>query len=397
MYLLLLGLLLIGAAVELIEEKHVNSRKVRFSRILFWFNVAFMIFLMLFRYGQRADYWEYRSLYNEAPFNRGFPLFWYTRNIHFEVGFRFLVNLFTCWDCPAPIFYGFISCVTIGATLYAIIKYCRLRSVALLLIMPTLFLSYYMSGVRNGLAVAIALAVLPNLLARKKYALYVLVVLLLSTIHFTSAVFLLALFVQRWKTKYLYFMVIMFSLLGLIIFMSPIHEWMSFLPGFSRLATDRPGILGIGERTVMAGIITLLYVGQKEKDYMIRNKIADVLYKSYILGYGLSMAALTSAYISQRITMPFKSLEVLLIPILLANYSQKHVYKILVTLLFMISTVMACKNLNASMPGLNLFTYQFIGVWEGPDQVMEDRMKDVRRWSTNVYDMVDNGTWVDPE
>ncbi len=396
MYLLLLGMLLTGAIIEQIAIKSENKGTLCITRILFWFSCALMLYMMLFRYGQRADYWQYRALYNEAPFNRGFPLFWYTREMHSEVGFRFLINLFTCWDCPPIVFYGFLSCIIMCATLWALHHYCKLRSLALLLIMPTLFLSYYMSGIRNGLVVAIALAVLPKLLYQHKYITYLLIVGLLSTIHISALIYLIAIPVQQLELRKLMYCVPILAMLGILIAYTPLHTLLSCLPGLARLASDEPSYMGIAERTCMMVLITFLYFYREKESIKAEYRLSDILYRIYLVGYGFSLAGLTSAYISQRITMPLKSLEVLLIPLLIIQCNKKAFSNVFVAVTCLISLVMAGKNLHFSAEDKNLFTYSYISIWDAYDESTETHMNDIRRWSTNVYNMVEEGTWVDP-
>ena len=378
MYQLMLVLLVVAAIMQLWKKD------AKLNKIFFVLLTGTLIFMQFFRYGQGSDYWGYCRIYAAAPFKRGFLIDWYTCDVHAEVGFKFLINIFTALGLPSILFYGIFNTVLIAFVIYAIKQYSSYGNVSLLLFYPTFYLSYVLSGVRQGMVTAIFLAFGLNLLRNGKYVKYILLTLLCSTIH-SMAVFFLVLLPIKWlKEKWVVLCVPIALLGGLLVMLTPIHTWMGGLLGVERLNTVELSIGGLGERTLMFGIISFLFWYGEKKSNTI-----TFLYKVYGVGYLIAIAGMVTAYGSQRITMPLKAVEIILIPMLLAECGKVLYQKALLLCVVGISAVMTLKNLHFYTEEYNALTYPYRTIWNKKDEEDLENEKIVEEWKTKFNDVYD--------
>ncbi|MCR4588363.1 MAG: EpsG family protein [Lachnospiraceae bacterium] len=346
--------------------------------------VFVLAFMMVFRYGQGPDYWQYRALYGDAPWKRGFPLFWYTRNLHSEVGFRLLVNCFTALGIPAFYFFAMWSLVSIGFVYAAIRMVSPYRSLSLLLLYPTCYLTYLFSGVRQGLVLAVFLCLGLRFYHQRKWGKYCLLVAVLMCFHLSSAVLFLLIPFAYIKRKWTALLPVAALGLGIVLCITPFHVWLSgqFNGIFSRLETVQISWMGLAERTLMYLLILGLYHVQKQDTI---GEYADDLFRIYTFGYCIALGGMVNAYYSQRFSVPMKAVEILLFAVLIVNCSKKAYQYLAILFLTAVTWVMSCKNLGAYFEDQNAFEYQYIGIWDGPDEEMERYITDVMRWAENTY------------
>ncbi|MCR4588355.1 MAG: EpsG family protein [Lachnospiraceae bacterium] len=339
--------------------------------------------MLVFRYGQGADYWGYRNIYADAPWKRGFPLFWYTRDLHSELGFRFCINIFTALGISHVYFYGLWSIIMMTFISIGIQRNSPRRMLSLLLLYPTVGLTYLFSGVRAGMMLAIIFCFGIPAIQKKQWIRYTVIILICALFH-SSALFLLitipVLFIPSRKVIWLAPVAV---ILGLLITYTPIHTMIGNTLGgsFERIINPEISWLGLAERTVMFGLITAMYLYQKEE----RSQSVTCLYNIYILGYCIAWGGMVSAYISQRASVPFKAMELFLFPILIANSNKEWINRLLTLLLIGISSVMVFKNLNAYFADKSAFEYHYVGIWEEKNELLENWIIDVTRWAENTY------------
>lgn len=352
MYQFMLVWLILVAFIQLFKPE------AKINKILFWISATILTAMQAFRYDQGPDYWGYRTIYATGPYKNGFPLAWYTCDMHGEIGFKFLINIFTNFGISATVFYGIFGTVIMGLVILVITKRSPYKNLSLLLFYPTFYLTYLLSNVRQAMVTAIFLAFALQLLQEEKYVKYVIVTLLCSSIH-VMALFFLVLIPIKWiQEKWILYGIPVACLGGLLIAFTPIHEWLGMLPGLGRLGTAEISIGGLAERTIMFGLISFLYwYGEK------KNAKVTFLYKIYGVSYLVAIAGMVTAYGSQRITMPFKMVEIILFPLLLAECSRVLYKRIVWGSIAGISLIMSLKNLQYYSAEYNAFTYPYISIW----------------------------------
>ena len=375
MYQLMLVLLVVAAILQLWKKD------AKLNKIFFVLLTGTLIFMQFFRYGQGSDYWGYCRIYAAAPFKRGFLIDWYKCDVHAEAGFKFLINIFTALGLPSILFYGIFNTFLIAFVIYAIKQYSPYGNVSLMLFYPTFYLSYVLSGVRQAMVTAIFLAFGLKLLHKRKYLYYFLLVLVCATIHSMALFFLILLPIKWIKEKWIVLCVPIAWIGGLLVMLTPIHTWLGMLPGLGRLATVELSIGGLGERTLMFGIISFLYwYGEK------KNETISFLYKIYGIGYLVAMAGMVTAYGSQRITMSFKAVEILLIPMLLAECGKVLYRKAIMLAVAGISVIMTLKNLHFYTEEYNAFTYPYRTIWTDKNEEDLELESVVKEWEKKFDD-----------
>lgn len=363
MYQIMLVWLMLAAGIQIFKPE------TKLNKILFGMSVLILTAMQAFRYDQGPDYWGYRTIYATAPYKRGFPLEWYTCDMHGEKGFKFLINIFTNFGISATVFYGIFGIVIMGFVVYSIIKNSPYCNLSLLLFYPTFYLTYVMSNVRQAMITATFLAFALKLLQEEKYIKYIIIVLICSSIHVMSLFFLVLLPIKWIKEKWILYGIPIAWGGGMLIAFTPIHKWLGLLPGLGRLMTTEVSVGGLLERTLMSGVISALYWIYGNKN----NKIT-FLYKIYGIGYLIAIAGMVTAYGSQRITMPLKMVEIILLPLLLGECGRKTYQIIVWCCIAAISLSMSLKNLQSYSANYNAFTYPYISIWT--ERTTEQRMQE---------------------
>lgn len=375
MYIFALSLLVVITVFQVIK---LDSK---WNKILFALASLVLTLMVMFRYGQGPDFWGYRLIFATSPYKRGFPLFWYTWSMHSEIGFKFLLNIFTNFGWSDFVFYGIWSAITMALFLRSFCKYSPYYNVSLLMLFPTCYLTYVYSSVRQGLVAAIFVCCLWKLLEEEKYVKYVIVTLLCASIHGAAILFLILPIVKWIKVKWLLYCIPVATAGGLLIAFTPIHTFLAEISGIVRLANTEISIMGLGERTVMVIIISVLYYLQKEKDSQ-----TEILYKIYLSGYLIILVAMVTAYGSQRVTMPLKAVEIILIPMLLYRCDKKIIKGLVVAAVVGISVVVTLKNLGSYFEEYNAFTYPYRSIFGEKEEYYEEWLDSCRRGADREYD-----------
>jgi len=190
MYHIILILLLVGVVLELKDRK---------TPIKYFYAMFLLLTLMLsLRYGQGTDYFSYRLMYNKTPENF-FKLFTYY-GFQAEYGWRIIFWLFRLFGQPFPAFIFVLSIGEMALLFRFLQRFCKRRMLALFLSYHTLYLTWFFSGLRQGLVMAVFLGLLLEWLLQKKYLHYCVGCVLCGLIHSVGYLLLVAVIVD---TKFL--------------------------------------------------------------------------------------------------------------------------------------------------------------------------------------------------
>ena len=188
MYYFCLILLIIGALLEF------NYHKT--NKWIFGLAVLVVFGMLCLRYGQGTDYFSYYEHFRaiDRYLDNGGD-FWglVLRNVidvHGETGWIFVLAV-----CSR--YFSFVQTVFIisivSSVLYFrfIVKYCQYKSMALLLMYPTVILSATFGTIRQGLAMAIFMGLVYGYYMEKKYIKFVIGVSVCSLLHAGCIILLL--------------------------------------------------------------------------------------------------------------------------------------------------------------------------------------------------------------
>lgn len=272
-----------------------------------WFVLWMMV---IFRYGQGTDYYAY---YLQYEYIDSEGVFWINALGHGEIGWYILMLLGKRTGMSFYVFLGVISSVMMLSLLRAIKKYSSYKIISLLLLYPTFYLTYCYSAIRQGLVLCLFLGGGIDLLLRKKYFYYYLFVLLLAFFH-TSAVVLLAVpTLINWRRQK------MRVFLGVVLIIPLVAYWrQSFiLSAVESYRQVEVSVLAIIVRIIMFVIMRKLYLMSKKGSQDSMGQMVDLTYHIYEIGFIIFLSLSWMSTLSQRLTMPLKSVEILLIPSLL--------------------------------------------------------------------------------
>lgn len=178
------------------------DRREKLGRILLIINLSLVTLMLCFRYGEGSDYPTYEYMYgglsNESLL--GFiryksasplePSYYFFSWLFASRGAPFAVYLAVIAICEAPLLYLFLD------------RYCRgYRCLSLLLLYPVYVFTYQLSGLREGISIALMLGGLLPLLEKKKWVAYYILALVCFSFHRTAVIYFLLPLAYVVKTK----------------------------------------------------------------------------------------------------------------------------------------------------------------------------------------------------
>lgn len=311
MFLLIGFALFVFSLFDLFSKKKVSMP--------FVFSSLILLFIICFRYGQGTDYFGYYWLYNQVgTLSEELTNF----SVHGELLWRLIESLFKQMNIDFPIFAGIVGFITMVFTLLVIKKRSPYKVLSLFLLYPTFYLTYYLSGIRQGIVISSFLFLGIELLYEEKFIKYFIFTLFLSLIH-TSAILLLMLpFLVKYKKINLKKSFPFLLIIILIVFLSGSWKFIysSVIAG-ANVIDIRISILGLFDRFIMFFIVCYLY-SKSKKHNNIDSELktySDMLWKIYKIGFIIVCLLFFTSTFSQRMTAPLKVVEILLIPILIKN------------------------------------------------------------------------------
>lgn len=310
MYLLIISILSLSSFYELSKNKSCRGD-------YYFFLLSFLTLVLCFRYAQGADYFNYLNMYQSV--DKGSSFFENTL-YHGEIG----------WYCLLLIgkklglsFDGFIIVLSflMMRMLYKALKMSPYKLTSLLIFFPTYYLTYCFSALRQGLAVCLFLGVGLKLLLERKYLKYYLLILALTLIHSASIILVTApLIIKTVKIRFPVFVIASALLCSIAVSRIPFLQQVSAVSTYLEMGLSIGGIL---IRLILVLIILRLHRMGRPKDSSLYRR-ETVLVQLYYAGFILFCLTAFSGLISQRMTMPFKAIEVILIPLLI--YRNRHLF-----------------------------------------------------------------------
>lgn len=325
------------------------------------FNVVWLILtlMLVFRYGQGTDYYEYLIKY-EGLDNEG--SFLVNAFYHGEMGWYILNLIGAKLGLSFYIFNGIVSLIDMLMIRRFIIKYSPYKVFSLLLFYPTFYLTGCYSTIRQGLALCIFLGVGISLLFEKKIQKYFAMVLFLSLIHTSCIALAILPFLLDIKKNKKYLLV---GALLLYLGVKYVDSYVNIddVYGYVGSHTSYAGIM---VRVLLFIIIWRLYTLSRPTGEQI-SKLEKWFFSIYVFGFIISLVFYNSATLSQRLTMPFKAIEVALLPILIYknqkllmainNKVKLQVVSMLFFLVIMIMNIEVVKNIYSYLEQGNYYSW----------------------------------------
>lgn len=373
MYWLMWGILTFGVMLEVYgtdivyRDQHIIKQKTTIG--YFIFATVSMTLMAVLRYGQGTDYLAYAYLYtidyyphvdlvNKEP---GYVFFAFMLN---KLGFPF--EVYAALLAIAEM-YGFYRCIS---------RFSPYKTMGLLLLYPTLYLTYMFSGLRQAGAIAIFCGFAVPLLLDKKWLKYVLAILAAACFHKTALLMLALPIIYKIRYKYVCRLVPAAITAGIIICFLDVSSILRFiLQDRAYVYMESWGnadisIMGLAERTILAGFVLWnTWRTEAEEDRII------IFSKIYLVGYMLSAVAARYSLMSSRLGVYCKALDIVLIPMLLYRMKPRN-RKLVTAVVLMYAFVFLYKNILMyigqggyhatawTYPYISIFNKEALALWK---------------------------------
>lgn len=386
-YLIVFVALSAGALYEWFCQQHREK-----IYLVCW---SLMTVCLCFRYGQGGDYVTYEAVYETIPaaidLSQGYICGFYP-----EIGWRMLCALFKLLHAPfwmLTMVLGFGEMLLIHQFLK---KYVELRIAGLFLLYPTLFLTYMVSGLRQGLVMCLFLGVLVPFYLEKKWIAYIIGVAVTASFHKVGYGWLILPAVYYIPLRYMMFFLGLSAAGGIFFQIKAVEHWI--LQRFPIYHLQQfwqwggPSLFAIGERVATCTVILVLYAVLKRKNCRVK-KQTELFLKAYLCSTCIYFLLMRNSYYSSRYAAIFKVLECAVLLALITE--KKKIAKLGAVFFFGLTLVLGLKNLDAAiyeggydMEWINLVNYPYISVFD------QDRINNYydysgkleRRYRDNVED-----------
>ncbi len=360
-----MSLYIIAGIVLFLCSLHEFSTK-KTNKFLYTIVFIGLSLMLCLRFGQGTDYFAYQYIYEGVPITLNLSeLSSSTTSIHSEVGWKFLCVISRVMGLDYYTFVALIGAITMFFLHLFITKYCPLKITALFIAYPTLYLTYIFSGLRQALVLCFFLGVLLDLYFKKKYPLFLTLVLLCSLVH-TAALVLLVLLIVPLKKFFIRNQdrIILISWIVGILF-SIFSIRMSILGRTFSNEGTLTSYIAVAERILTYLVIRFVYNSYKKINGKDNAFLDTIMYMFGIcmVFYGLFFSMSTFA---SRICYFFKCMEIILLTTML-GYSKKtfpeayylYIYISLLTI------VMLLKNIDSYI-SQGMYYDQYSSIWTFP-------------------------------
>lgn len=339
------------------------------KRVEFICLVVFLSIILVFRFGQGQDYFSYRYIYNQMS-TTGFDYSVY-RTVHGEIGYLMLCNFFRCLHIP---FEGFIACTAFFEML-CFYRFCTAFQIdtpfVLALAYPTLYMTYFMSIIRQGIVIAVFLGILLPLYFNRRFKHYIIVTILCTSIHSAALMFLLVLFLGKVKPVSLVQCGCFLSwIVGIVLTIPTVRGvLMSFgideINYYMQVGTSI-SIAAACERIFFVGIVTWLYLSIKKKGKI--TQIYRTMYQIYLISMAIYGLFVGYSNIASRLSgvMRFVELFLLIDGIKKIRFDNR---RLLVCFFAVFESMMLAKNINSYIEqgnyynDKNIFSYKYVSIF----------------------------------
>jgi len=347
--------------------EHISQKT---PKILFALSFLVLSAMLCLRFGQGTDYFSYSAIYYTVPGN---PLQALTAPVHAEVGWKILCSFFRAADASFPVFIFFLS-VYMMTMLLRFLKHFggERKMLILLLCFHTLYMSYFMSILRQAVIIATLLGLLLPWLLQKKYLRFCIVALALSSLHSIALLLLLLPLLRgvQLKVKQCVALVILGFAAGAAFCVVDIASILNRIKEHAYFIDASISIVAIAERIFTFAVVTFVYYQHLQGKEPDQDDPLHIVYKTYAIGLFLYGVLMWSALISSRTVYIFKVVEICLLSICLTSCKKsRH----LVLLYFIaLSALLYVKNINSYLEqgaytNANVINYPYVSVFDQTD------------------------------
>lgn len=336
-----------------IVEFFCNNKKI--TNIFFYLMITALTLFLVFRYGQGTDYFGYLGNYEVS-------------DLHSEIGYMILQRSFRYLGCSFETFAGIIGLIQMLCIYKVTKEHSPYKCMTLLLLYPTIYLTYFFSAIRQGLVIAFFLGYMLKWIHENQYIKYIISCIILSTIHSAFLIVLPLVFIKKIKQRYLYYLIPVAFTLGGALYLSQ-TDFFSFInlgALQNHIQVKSISIWGFAEKVFMFVLVTVMFV-LNERNHGL-NKFTCLLYKVYTYGFLVSTTFLPWHLLSSRLAVMMKATEIILLPTLLYK-SREYLKHVIYLFICIYVFIMTTKNINsyisqADYQGCTVLTYPYYTIFD---------------------------------
>lgn len=312
-----------------------TNRKYHYSYvliILFW---ASLVYVSGFRKGF-VDTVTYRQLYDSIETNYSFAL---TDEMELETGFKlFMIFLKRIW--PDSQFFVFItSLIILSIEIWQISKYSSDTVFSLAIYFLLSFMGT-MNGIRQCMAAAILFLAFDWVIERKTLP-YILLVLLVSTLHTSALVCIPLYFIISGKRNNIGILLFGIMIVAMFLFPNAFDSVLSWILKDSTYEEyvdnqERMGIVRLAVAAVPVAV-SLLYCRIQHKNNRTTSRLTDVLINMQFVSFGFTAMGLHMLYYA-RLSMYVGYATILLLPTTLKGCFTSRSFKVVKVITLLLYT-----------------------------------------------------------
>ena len=323
--------------------------KPKWDKFLYYVSWLVLTLFLCLRFGQGTDYPTYMCIYNYAKtaLEPSLGFVYYLNNIHSEIGWKILMVIFQFFNIKFWVVTSLLGFITMLYSHLFIKKFCvSYKTLSLVLIYPTIYLTYYFSGIRQGLIMAIFYGVLLDKVFQRKYVQYVLGVLLLGTFHKVGLLLLFVPVILKMKKKHFEIGFVFSLVIAMAMTLRPMQNLIKSTAAVLGIWVEYFAQIEISWFSLAERILglTIILVMWHMNNNEIKQKVAPFM-KLYLASFLIYLCLCWNPFIASRIAILFKMVEIVLFPTLLVG-QKNHIKKIVFVSCLTVSALMMYKNLN---------------------------------------------------
>lgn len=319
----------------------------QYEEKIYWVCWSVMTICLCFRFGQGVDYITYHALYETIPvaidLSRGYICGFYP-----ETGWRLLCALFKLLHAPFWVFTMVLGLAEMLLLHRFLKKLVPMKTAGLFLSYPVLFVTYMVSGLRQGFAMCLFLGILVPFYLERKWVQYVIGVLIAASFHRVGYAWLILPVVYYIPVWAMAVLTGLSAAGGILLQVSAVQQLIvSLVPAYhvkQFLLEGDISLFAVGERIISFGVILGLYYWRKKKEGNI-SRTTELLMKAYMCGTCFYLLMFGSSYYASRYAVIFKILECAVVVSMAAGRSKPA--KGAAAFFFALTLLMGCKNLEA--------------------------------------------------
>jgi EpsG family len=294
------------------------------KKTLFYMFATILLLLAYFRYGIGQDYFAYEFLYSRLQFS-------FLDEIKYgldaqEIGFRTIGSLLKGMGFSYQLYLAVFATINILYIVKLCKRYSKNPTLSLFIFFCFYYLTWVLSGIRQGVVIAVGLYYLLRCIEQKKTLKFIVIVFLLSLIHSSVIVLLILYFASKIKfTKRKLIIITVFCVVSSMIPIGFLISKLTWLPYYYRLYPYLE--LGVGLNMIdfkgFGRIVFLVIAFLFYNQYCKQNEISEKVINMYIVGLLLYFLFQFAEGPAARLSIYGRVLDILVFANILYLYKEK--------------------------------------------------------------------------